>query len=145
MSPSQIETLMNGNPLSIFDEPTFEPVIEVSDNDPRMAAAEKTARERWPEFVHAFENKKPSDSEKFIVKAEFVEGTRSEFMWVTVTMVRDYCVRGILTNDPHELVDVFRGAEVEFPLERLNDWIYPGKNGTPVGGFTLDILSEDLD
>lgn len=143
--PSLIETMMSGDPLSIFDEPTFEPVIEVSDNDPRMAAAEKTARERWPEFVHAFEHRKPAESEKFIVKAEFTEGSRSEFMWVTVTMVREYAVRGILTNDPHELVNVFRGQEVEFPLERLNDWIYPGKNGTPVGGFTLDILSEDMD
>lgn len=143
--PSQIEILQGGDPLSIFDEPTFEPVIEVSDNDPRMAAAEKTAQERWPEFVHAFEHKKSSESEKYIVKAEFTEGSRSEFMWVTVTMIREYCVRGILTNDPHELVDVFRGAEVEFPLEKLNDWIYPGKGGTPIGGFTLDILSEDLE
>lgn len=143
--PSQIEVLLGGSPLSIFDEPTFEPVIEVSDNDPRMAAAEKTAQERWPEFVQAFENKKPADAEKFIVKAEFTEGTRSEFMWVTVTTIKEYTVNGILTNDPHELVEVFRGAEVEFPIERLNDWIYPGKDGTPIGGFTLDILSEDLD
>ena len=136
---------MGGDPLSIFDEPTFEPVIEVSDNDPRMAAAEKTARERWPEFVEAFQKKKESDSEKFIVKAEFTEGTRSEFMWVTVIKIEDHSIHGILTNDPHELVDVFRGAKVEIPLERLNDWIYPGGDGTPMGGFTLDILSEDLD
>ncbi|MDF1815202.1 MAG: DUF2314 domain-containing protein [Verrucomicrobiales bacterium] len=143
--PSQIEILMGGDPLSIFDEPTFEPVIEVSDNDPRMAAAEKTARDRWPEFVEAFAVKDLEDAEKFIVKAEFTEGTRSEFMWVTVTAIQENRVKGILTNDPHELVNVFRGAEVDFSLKRLNDWIYPGKDGTPVGGFTLDILSEDLD
>jgi uncharacterized protein YegJ (DUF2314 family) len=142
--PSQIEILMSGDPLSIFDEPTFEPIIEVSDNDPRMAAAEKTARDRWPEFAEAFRKKESREAEKYIVKAEFKEGSRSEFMWVTVTEITDQGIRGILTNDPHELVDVFRGANVEFSMDRLNDWIYPGKDGTPIGGFTLDILSEDL-
>ena len=143
---SQIETLMGGNPLTIFEEPTYEPVIEVSDDDPRMAAGRKrTARNRWPEFVEAFEKRSEQDAEKFIVKAEFIEGLRSEFMWVTVTSISSDSISGILTNDPHELVDVFRGAKVDFPLDRLNDWIYPNKEGTPVGGFTLDILSEDIE
>ncbi len=142
--PSQIETLMSGSPLQIFDEPTFEPVIEVSDDDPRMAAAEKVARDRWPEFVEAFGKASIENSEKFIVKAEFTEGSNSEFMWVTVRKIIGEQIHGILTNDPHELVDVFRGAEVKFGLERLNDWIFPAVDGTPVGGFTLDILSEDL-
>ena len=143
--PSQIETLMGGNPLTIFEEPTFEPVIEVPDDDPRMAAAEKVARNRWPEFVEAFNEKSLEDADKFIVKAEFTEGTRSEFMWVTVTSIESGQIKGILTNDPHELVEVYRGAKVELPLARLNDWIYPGEDGAPVGGFTLDILSDDLD
>ena len=143
--PSLIETLQSGDPLRIFDEPTFEPVIEIPDDDPRMAAAEKTARARWPEFVEAFANRRESDVEKFIVKAEFTEGSQSEFMWVTVTEVDGDSIRGILTNDPHELVEVFRGAEVEFSLARLNDWIYPGSDGVPVGGFTLDILNGDLE
>lgn len=143
--PSQIEALMGGDPLSIFHEPTFEPVIEVPDDDPRMAAAEKTARKRWPEFVEAFSSRHDKDSEKYIVKAEFTEEGRSEFMWVTVTEIGDTTIKGILTNDPHELVNVFRGAHVDIGLERLNDWIYPDEDGSPVGGFTLDILSEDLE
>lgn len=143
--PSQIEMLMGGKPLSIFDEPTFEPVIEVPDDDPRMAAAEKTARDRWPEFVQAFNNKDFEDAEKFIIKAEFTEGSRSEFMWVTVTEITKEKVLGILTNDPHELVDVYRGAQVELTLDRLNDWIYPDDDGSPIGGFTLDILSDDIE
>ncbi len=143
--PSQIEKLMGGDPLSIFDEPTFEPVIEVSDNDPRMAAAEKTARARWPEFVEAYRDRTPENADQFIVKAEFSEGDRSEFMWVTVTGIREDSLSGILTNDPHELVDIHRGASVEISRDRLNDWIYPGRDGIPVGGFTLDILNEDFD
>ena len=143
--PSQIEKLMGGDPLSIFDEPTFEPVIEVSDNDPRMAAAERTARTRWPEFVKAFDKRTEENAEQFIIKAEFTEGDQSEFMWVTVISINEETIQGILTNDPHELVDVHRGANVEIPVKLLNDWIYPGKDGIPVGGFTLDILSEDIE
>jgi len=142
--PSQIELLCGNTPLSLFSEPTFEPVIEVADDDPRMAAAEQLAKKLWPEFVQAFARRKPADAEKYIIKAEFSEGLRSEYMWVTVTRIENAKIHGVLTNDPHELVEVFRGARVEVPLDRLNDWIYPGEDGKAVGGFTLDILNEDL-
>ncbi len=46
-------------------------------------------------------------------------------------------------NDPHELLEVHRGARVHFTLDRLNDWIYPGRGGSHVGGFTLDVLADD--
>ena len=48
-------------------------------------------------------------------------------------------------NDPHELLDFHRGANVHFELDRLNDWIYPGNDGDHVGGFTLDVLAESED
>ena len=140
---SLIEVLASGEPLQIFEEPTFEPIIEVADDDPRMAAAVEEAIERWPEFVREFNNREEADSEKYIIKAEFTENGKSEFMWVTVTALDSGSVRGILMNDPHELMDVHRGAEVEIGLERLNDWLYPGEDDEPVGGFTLTVLAEE--
>lgn len=139
---SLIETLSDGDPLRLFDEPTFEPIIEISDSDPRMAAAVDEAVSRWPEFVEAYRNRSEEDSERFIVKAEFREGKRCEYMWVTVASIDEDGVRGTLMNDPHELLDIHRGADVHIELDRLNDWIYPDQDGEHVGGFTLDVLAE---
>lgn len=141
--PGLIETLCGEHPLGLFDEPTFEPVIEIADNHPKMAAAVREAVNRWPEFVAAFELSNALQRERFIVKAEFREGRKSEFMWVSVREIRDGEVSGILMNDPHELLEVHRGASVSFPLDRLNDWIYPGRDGSHIGGFTLDVLADD--
>lgn len=141
--PGLLEALGGEQPLALFDEPTFEPVIEISDNNPKMAEAVREAVSRWPEFVAAFERTAHEDRERFIVKAEFREGRKSEFMWVSVREITPDGVSGTLMNDPHELLEVHRGAEVELSLSRLNDWIYPGRNGSHVGGFTLDVLADD--
>lgn len=142
---SLIDSLTSEDPLSIFDEPTFEPIIEISDNNPRMAAAVEEATQRWPEFVQAFKARTEFNSESYIVKAEFREGKTCEYMWVSVTEILDQEISGILMNDPHELLDLHRGATVSFPLERLNDWIYPREDGSHAGGFTLDVLAEGDD
>jgi len=143
--PSLIETLSGGHPLDLFDEPTFEPIIEIADDDPRMAAAVKKARKRWRDFEKAFAGREDQASEVYLVKAEFREGERCEFMWVSVREITEQGVRGVLMNDPHELLELHRGAEVTFELDRLNDWIYPKPDGSHAGGFTLDVLAEEED
>ncbi|HRX53062.1 MAG: DUF2314 domain-containing protein [Verrucomicrobiales bacterium] len=140
--PTLLERLNSPDPLSIFDEPTFEPVIEVSADDPRLREAVKEALLRWPEFVTAFRTRTPDD-DRFIAKAEFTENGISEFMWVSVTQAGDRGLRGILLNDPHEILRIHKGASVTVDLSRLNDWIYPDADGNPVGGFTLSILSSE--
>ena len=141
--PGLIEDLSGPDPLYLFEEPTFEPVIEISDNNPRMAAAVREAVSRWPEFVAAFQGSPLADRDRYIVKAEFREGKKAEYMWVSVEEIASDGVSGILMNDPHELLEVHRGARVRFTLDRLNDWIYPGRGGSHVGGFTLDVLADD--
>lgn len=141
--PSLIETLKSGRPLSIFDEPTFDPVIEIEEDHPRMQAAVEEARRRWPEFVEAFEARGEQVRERFIVKAEFSEEDQAEFMWVAVTRIELDSIVGILMNDPHELIGVHRGGEVEISLDRLNDWLFPGEDGDAVGGFTLKVLADE--
>lgn len=140
--PGLLERLCGSDPVSLFNEPTFEPVIEISDNNPKMAAAVKEAISRWPEFVSAYIEAASAEKERFIVKAEFREGRKSEYMWVTVQGISPTEVTGILMNDPHELLDVHRGATVSITTERLNDWIYPGPGGSHIGGFTLDVLAD---
>lgn len=140
--PGLLEKLCGKDPVSLFNEPTFEPVIEISDNNPKMAAAVREAVARWPEFVAAYENSSPAEKERFIAKAEFREGRKSEYMWVTILEITPETVSGILMNDPHELLNYHRGATVSFGLNRLNDWIYPNRDGSHTGGFTLDVLAD---
>lgn len=141
--PALIERLNAGRPLSIFEEPTFEPVLEIEEDDPRMMAAVEEALRRWPEFVAAFHKRDQADDDRYIVKAEFSEGDRSEFMWVSVTdLIGGGRIRGILMNDPHELENVHRGMSVTVELDCLNDWLFPGGDGPVVGGFTLDVLTD---
>ncbi len=141
--PVLLETLAGESPLDLFDEPTFEPVIELADHHPKMVEAVREAVDRWPEFVASFRSCAPADREKHIAKAEFRESRKAEFMWVAVSEIAEDSVTGMLLNDPHELLEVHRGAIVTFSLDRLNDWIYPGRDGSHVGGFTLDVLAEE--
>jgi len=66
-------------------------------------------------------------------------------MWVQVEAIGKDEIKGILMNDPHELLDIHRGARVNLSMDRLNDWIFPTSNGSHVGGFTLDVLAEGDD
>lgn len=139
---SLLDVLSSDDPLEVFDEPTFEPIIEISDDNPKMAAAVAEAKSRWPEFVDAFAEREDLDDDRYIVKAEFREGSNCEYMWISVRRITQTSIDGILMNDPHELIDTHRGAEVSVGFDRLNDWLFPGPAGEHVGGFTLDVLAE---
>src|SRR5690606_14805042 len=45
--PGLLERLCGDDPVSLFDEPTFDPVIEISDDNPKMAEAVREAIVRW--------------------------------------------------------------------------------------------------
>jgi uncharacterized protein YegJ (DUF2314 family) len=132
--------LRGDDPLSLFEGPTFAPIIGVRGDDPRMAAAVEEARTRWPEFAAAFQANHDEDK-PFLIKAEFRQGETAEFMWVTVTRIEEEIVHGVLENTPHELTNVREGDEVAVPLSALNDWLYV-KDDEPVGGFTLKAIAE---
>lgn len=134
------EKLRSGRPLDIFLSPTLAPVIGVESSDPRMVAAVEEARRRWPEFAAAFAASQDPDP-PFAIKAEFREGDKAEFMWVSVKRIEGETIYGILDNTPDELKTFKEGQEVVITLDRLNDWVY-ARDKEPFGGFTIKAIQE---
>jgi uncharacterized protein YegJ (DUF2314 family) len=133
------EQLRGPDPLKVFAEPTFVPVINVPDDDPRMEAAVKEARERWPEFVAAFEARQ--EGQHFAVKSRFSEGEEVEWMWTGVTAIEQDHVLGLLDNDPVSLKKVKSGSRVRVAIADLGDWMYT-RGEELQGGFTVKVVAE---
>ncbi|WP_146390035.1 DUF2314 domain-containing protein [Allorhodopirellula solitaria] len=128
--------------LAQFDDA---PVIPIADDDPAMQAAVATARERWPEFVAAFEQREgspsPDEDSGFVVKARITAGDSTEYIWVDVIGLEPRYVHGNLANDPVDLGDLKLGSQVEFPIEDVWDWCY-FDDGQPVGLFSLEAIRQ---
>src|SRR5689334_9884749 len=74
-----------------------ESVIQIDEDDPRMAAAVMEAKKRLTEFTSAFS--KARDGHQYSVKAPFADPGKedeSEFMWVHVCRVDFDAVHGTL-------------------------------------------------
>jgi uncharacterized protein YegJ (DUF2314 family) len=122
-----------------LEEPRSTPVLRVSADDSRIGAAVATARQRWPEFVAAFENRQPDESH--LVKAPFGEGANVECMWVSVTALENDVIFGLLQNDPVNVPRVRKGDRVQIALADMNDWLTVSRDGSK-GGFTLAAMNE---
>jgi len=119
-----------------------ESVVQIDEDDPRMAAAVIEAKKRLPEFVSAFS--KAKDGYQFSIKAPFTDpgnAEESEFMWVHVCRVDWDAVHGTLLNDP-ELVKSYKYDDVvRVPMELIVDWVYSDGEKS-VGDFTARVLDE---
>jgi len=129
--------LRSDNPLDLFEVHNHPPVVPVSGDDPRLKVAVARARKRWPEFVAAFEERRPSQT--FAVKARIGDGEVFEYMWVAVSGLEHGFIYGKLDNDPIELTSICCGDRVRVHVRELNDWLF--SDGDQVaGGFTIEIL-----
>jgi len=113
------------------------PVIAIKDDDPRMIAAVDQARGRWPEFVTAFENRRPG--QVFSVKVRLADENAVEYMWISVTALEGDYLYGKLDNEPVGLRQVRLGSRIRSLVSEINDWTFlEGK--TLRGGFTIEVL-----
>ena len=128
-------------PPDLFEQPYF-PTPGLADTDPRMRAAVAEARRRWPEFVAAFEERRPGQS--FAVKAKVTEPNgASEYLWLAVTALEGDGIYGILDNEPVLLRHRHRGDRTRVLVSSLQDWMtFDGAKGT--GGFTIAVLQQIL-
>jgi uncharacterized protein YegJ (DUF2314 family) len=109
--------------------------------DPRFRAAEDEARRRWPEFVAAFAKRKPGDN--FAVKAQFVDGGHTEWMWVQVHSIDGATLRGTLDNEPVYVKNVKGGQSVTVKQADTDDWLFQRQGDKDMtGAFTAKAMIE---
>ena len=114
------------------------PMVQASDNDPRMIAATTEARSRWAEFVTAFEH--PGSRHGFAVKHAFpVKGGGNEHMWVNVTAIQGNQISGTLDDEPLGDIGLKGTDPVTLTVSQVEDWAYLD-NGKMVGGFSAAVL-----
>ncbi len=127
--PDPSKTLAAGNPP---------PVVAIAPDDPRLLAAVREARRRWPEFVSAFEQRE--NGQLFSVKIPVREGKLTEYMWLSVSALEHEMIYGRLDNEPVSMRRIHAGDRLRIPVRDLNDWLFT-RGDTVAGGFTIDVLS----
>jgi len=132
------ERLRSPDPLKSLQQSGQIPVIAVPEGDPRMLAAVEEARKRWPEFVRAFQERKPGQT--FAVKAPVTKAGQTEFIWLQVSEIGENHIRGNIDNDPVSL-DLKCGDSVTVALQDLNDWAFSEGEET-TGLFTLKVIEQ---
>lgn len=138
--PMLLPRLSGGNPIEVFDEPTYAPVIDHEGDSALMDDAIEEARRRWPEFVARFNSHSPGEGDKpFIVKYPFSDEEGTEHMWMSVERIEGGTIHGTLLNQPHHLVDFHEGQKVSVEASRLTDWLCEHE-GQALGGWSMKVL-----
>jgi uncharacterized protein YegJ (DUF2314 family) len=135
--PEILDQLRSDDPLGELSW-QVSPVVNISGDDPRMKAAVEEARQRWAEFVEAFQRRHPNH-ESFSVKLPITDGKNTEFIWVSVEAIEGDQIVGDLANEPVDLRFMKLGSRVRGSVADLNDWAYIS-DGEMVGGFTSRVL-----
>jgi uncharacterized protein YegJ (DUF2314 family) len=99
-----------------------------------LQAAVGEAQLRWPDFVQAFQRRRPNQN--FSVKALFTDGEHGEWMWVVVSAIKGEAIQGKLGNTPVEVRGLHVGDPVTIQASEIGDWVY-GNGKEIVGGFSL--------
>ncbi len=131
--------LQKGDPFDTLRELFFPPVLGIEADDPRMQKAVQEARERWPDFMSAFE--KRDGDQHFSIKAPVTDGHNTEYIWVNVSAIENDIIYGTLGNDPVNLRGYRLDDRIRVPLHDLNDWMYIIDDQIH-GGFTLEVFKQ---
>ena len=132
----------SGGDTKLVEHEGHAPVTYVEDEDAAMNAAMVRARTTLDEFEERLA--RPSGKQTMaIIKARFSEGEFTEFMWVDQLTVTDDGYRGVLGNEPVNLIGIHQGQTVDVPREDVADWVVVD-DGRLVGGYTHRVLRSRL-
>jgi uncharacterized protein YegJ (DUF2314 family) len=116
---------------------TFDAVVPVEEDDPRLMEVVAEARARWPEFLEAFSRRRAN--ELFVVKSCFADENGKEWMWSTVERIEADKLIGRLSNRPNSVKHVCEGEEIVVQAEGIGDWFYANE-AEQVGQFSVRLL-----
>jgi len=132
--------------------------FSAADDNPNMVAAFKKAQETFKYFWRelSWERRRIVPAlDVACVKAAFsqelsfmqkMRGKKKpviEHMWINEIQFDGNRIKGILMNEPNDLTNVKKGAEVEIPLSQLSDWLFAG-GGKTYGGFTIQAMRSEM-
>lgn len=124
------------------DRSVQSPVAFVAEDDPKMLAAIKMARDTADGFITALKSPKPTQK-MFAVKMPIRDGSNIEHMWVLPVQFLSGKFVGRINNDPEKVKGVKLGQIVEVPKDQISDWMYvEGKKLT--GGYTFRALRDAM-
>jgi uncharacterized protein YegJ (DUF2314 family) len=113
-------------------------VVRLGPDDPGLVAAAAEAKRRWPEFVAAFNERRPG-RQCAVKYAAPIKGGGDERIWVMVTALGSGTISGTLANDPVEDIGLKLGDAVTIRTDDVEDWLFAdGESRT--GGFSVATL-----
>ena len=116
-------------------------VVEVDKGDMQLKAATDEARSRWPEWVAAWNDKKPGRTYAVLVDMR-ARGSAGEEIWIKVDSFNGRTISGRLMKDPYGAVGKKKGDRVSVEAADVRDWLYEEADGTVTGAFTEKVLEE---
>lgn len=134
-SPDPLQSLI---PAGVAGTTAAADTFSISDDDPRLLAAQTEARKNWPEFMQAYQAR--GKDQYFAVKGRILEGDNGEYVWLQVTSIDDKLIHGKLDSDPETLKKVKRGADLHIPVAEVDDWLYSTGKSESHGGYTLRLF-----
>jgi len=120
-------------------------IYQVKSDDQEMLSAMRKARDTFPDFKREVLKEYARIIPVFdtvLVKAYFYdEGIKQggEHLWLNDIEFGDIMISGTIVSSPSHLKSVRRGQNVQFPLERLSDWLYVF-DGKAHGAYTVKLL-----
>lgn len=118
-------------------------VAHVANDDPRMLAAFKQARDSLDEFLKTADAP-PPDTDSFAVKVAIAEGDQREYFWISPFSHQGDAFTGRINNTPRLVSHVQEGQEIKFDRSEVVDWTYQNTRENKVyGNFTVCVLLAD--
>ena len=112
------------------------PVIDFSNGDPEMAAAQEKARAALPTFWKAFEHPGPGEEGFALKVAVPVGGNNTEHIWMVDIQRQGGKITGVAGNVPRDATRMRPGERVEIQEDHISDWVFM-RAGKIVGNETM--------
>ena len=134
---SFIPMLRGRRAAQVFSRGNPDRTVNAPADSEALRRATQEARERWPEFVAAFQVRRAGEG--FAVKKAFRNEGKVEHMWIDVTAIEGETIRGRLANEPKHIPFLKIKDPTTAQLDEVEDWLYM-RGKEQVGGFQARAL-----